>query len=250
MQFSFSKIRGFIILTSIILLSAGVGYRLGENHASPQLSNRIQKVESSKIPINTSVPSSIGVDFSMFWDVWQKMFEHFIDPKKLDTQKMVYGAISGMVASAGDPYTTFLPPKENKDFKQDIGGEFEGIGAQLDLKDGKIIVTAPLKGSPAEAAGIKPQDYIMKVDGAETKGWTIQEAVSKIRGPKGTTVTLTILHSGEDKPVDIRVIRDVILVPSVESWVKKVSEVEQVQNTTESSKFSTDSSRIAYLKLS
>lgn len=245
-----SRIRFFIIIVSIVILSIGIGYRLGERNALPIFSSKQGTSSKSNAVINITTPSSVGVDFSLFWDVWQKMFRYFIDAQKLDTQQMVYGAISGMVASAGDPYTTFLPPKENKDFKQDIGGQFEGIGAQLDLKDGKIIVTAPLKGSPAEAAGIKPNDYIMKVDGADTTGWTIQEAVSKIRGPKGTTVVLTILHQGSDKPVEIRVVRDTILVPSVEYWVKNISEIEAIKEASQSATISSSQKRVAYLKLS
>jgi carboxyl-terminal processing protease len=178
------------------------------------------------------------------------MFRYFIDAPTLDAQKMVYGAITGMVAAAGDPYTTFLPPKENNDFKQDIGGQFEGIGAQLDLKDGRIIVTSPLKDSPAEAAGIRPQDYIMKVDGADTVGWSIQEAVSKIRGPKGTTVLLTILHVDAREPVDIPVIRNTIMIPSVESWVKSVTDITEIQNATEAAALTSRSNRIGYLKIS
>jgi carboxyl-terminal processing protease len=248
-SFSFSRIRPLVIALAFIVLAGGIGYRLGEQHALPQLSGNSEKVVPKTVK-NTPAPEEVSADFAIFWDVWQKMFRYFIDAQKLDAQKMVYGAISGMVAAAGDPYTTFLPPKENKDFKQDIGGQFEGIGAQLDLKDGKIIVTSPLKDSPAEAAGIKPQDYIMKVDGVDTTGWSIQEAVSKIRGPKGTTVTLTILHAGNREPVDIPVVRNTIMVPSVESWVKAAGDIVEIHSATEAAELKKQSDRIGYLKLS
>jgi carboxyl-terminal processing protease len=142
---------------------------------------------------------------------------------------MVWGAISGMVQSLGDPYTVFLPPQQNKEAKEDLGGLFEGIGAQLGVNDKKIVVIAPLKGTPAESAGIKAGDWIVKVDGKETAGWTLPEAVSKIRGPKGTKVTLTIVHREEEKSVEVSVTRDKILVKSVESWVKDIKDIKEIK---------------------
>ncbi len=248
-SFSFSRIRSFVVALAFVFLAGGIGYRLGEKNAFPQFSSGVRTVQQKTL-VNTTSPESTTVDFSLFWDVWQKMFHYYIDANTLDSQKMVWGAITGMVSAAGDPFTSFFPPKENTDFKQDIGGQFEGIGAQLDLKEGRIIVSAPLKGSPAEAAGIRPQDYILKVDGADTAGWTVQDAVNKIRGPKGSTVQLNILHNDGKAPVDISVIRNTITVPSVESWVKSISEVTEIQNATESAAFKTKSDRIAYIKLS
>ena len=246
-SFSFSRIRSYIVLVALLLLTGGMGYRLGERHALPFISTSTSPVQTVT---NTSNPPSASADFSLFWNVWQKMFQYYFDAKTLDAQKMVYGAITGMVASAGDPFTSFLPPKENQDFKQDIGGEFEGIGAQLDLKDGRIIVATPLKGSPAEAAGIKPGDYILKVDGQDTTGWTVQDAVTKIRGPRDTKITLNILHTNARAPVDIPVTRNTILVPSVESWVKSVSSITEIKDASESAQIVNRPDRIAYLKLS
>jgi carboxyl-terminal processing protease len=125
-----------------------------------------------------------NIDFTLFWDTWNQIEEKYVDKKKIDQQKMFYGAIKGMVASVDDPYTFFLTPDENKKSKDDLGGRFEGIGAQLDLKNSRIIVVAPLKDSPAEKAGIRAGDYITKVNGESTKGWIAQQAVNKIRGEK------------------------------------------------------------------
>jgi len=125
-----------------------------------------------------------------------------------------------MVSSLGDPYTVFLTPQQQKETKEELGGQFEGIGAQLGIKDKKIVVVSPLKDTPAEKAGIKPGDWIVKVDGKETANWTLPEAVSKIRGPRGTNVVLTIIHEGEEKPVEVTITRDTILVKSVEWEIK------------------------------
>jgi carboxyl-terminal processing protease len=243
----FTNIRSIVLSLAVIILCVGIGYRLGEQRAIPQLSGQPRSSSSST---SVAPPTGLSNDFSLFWNVWQKMFAYYIDNKQLDVQKMIYGAISGMVAAADDPYTSFFPPKENKEFKQDLGGEFEGIGAQLDTKDGRIIILSPLKKSPAEAAGLKPGDFILKVDGEDTAGWTVEDAVNKIRGKKGTSVTLTIVHEGERQTKDITVVRDTILVPSVESWVKPISEITEIQSATESAAFRASSDRIAYIKLS
>lgn len=162
---------------------------------------------------------------------------------------MVWGAITGMVASAGDPYTAFLPPKENKEFKEDLGGEFEGIGAQLGMKESRVMVIAPLQGTPAQKAGIRAGDYILKVNDEDTAGWTIPQAVTKIRGPRGTTVTLSILHDNAQKPIDIAIVRDTILVPSVETWVKKIGDIVEISGIDTTKTFD-QTKKVAYLRLS
>jgi len=161
---------------------------------------------------------------------------------------MVYGAIAGMVSSLGDPYTVFLPPDQNKEAKDDLSGKFEGIGAQLGVKDKKIVVVAPLRGTPAEKAGLRPSDWIVKVDDKETAGWTLPEAVAKIRGPKGSRVKLTILHKDDTKPVDVSVARDTINVPSVEWEIKKLKiKDEKLKIIKEECE---DCKQVVYLKLS
>jgi carboxyl-terminal processing protease len=158
----------------------------------------------------------------LFWDTWEKVEQKFIDKKKLDPKKMFYGAIKGMVSSLDDPYTFFLTPEENKQSKDDLQGKFEGIGAQLGMKDNRVIVVAPLKNSPAEKAGVKAGDFINKVDGQLTKGWSLTYAVSKIRGPKGTKVKLTLEREG--KEIEVEITRAQINVPSIElSYEKNIA---------------------------
>lgn len=197
-----NKLSNFFFILTLIIILFGSGYKLGQKQS---LKNFIQKTSNEKQPIT---------NFDLFWDVWSKIENKYVDKSKIDPQKMYYGAIKGMVSSLDDPYSFFLTPDENKQSKDDLQGKFEGIGAQLGLKDKRIIVIAPLKKSPAETAGVKAGDFINAVDDKKTDGWTLLQAVSKIRGPKGTKVKLTLERNG--KELEITIIRDTIIVPSVE----------------------------------
>ncbi len=239
----FTKIRNIILVIGAVVLIGGVGYRIGEKHATTIIGQPLTA-------IGIEAPSSVHVDFSLFWDVWQRLHTFYIDRATIDTQKLVWGAITGMVNALDDPYTVFLPPKENKEFKDDIGGSFQGIGAQLGMKDGRIIIQTPLKGSPAEKIGLKPMDWILKVDTEDTVGWTLTQAVSKIRGTKGTTVTLSILREKADKPMDITITRDEIMVPSVDSWIKEPKDIKEIGGVPGVSRILGTNKRIAYIYLS
>lgn len=238
----FSKIRTFVILLAVGIVVSGVSYRLGQKNYS------LSRTSNNTIILNET-PQGTTVDFAIFWDVWNKLFRYYIDSAGLDMKKMLDGAITGMVGAVGDPYTSYFPPKENQDFKDDLGGAFEGVGMQLGLKDGHIIVVAPLKGMPAEKAGVRAGDWIVKVNNEDTSSWTVATAVTKIRGPRGTSVALQLLHENELTPVDISVIRDTIVVASVESWVKEVSQIDEIKGATESASFRTRGDNVAYLRL-
>lgn len=214
---SLKTLRNIVLLTAFFILTFGVGYQLGTKSS---LSGTDLRLFSDKIAGKTA--SNQNIDFSLFWDVWDRLNRSYIDKKALVPKTMFYGAISGMVASLGDPYTVFLPPEQNKEAKDDLSGKFEGIGAQLGIKDKKIVVVAPLKGTPAESSGLKPGDWIMKVDGKETASWSLPEAVSKIRGPKGSRVLLTVLHKDASASSEIAVVRDSIKVTSVEWETKNI----------------------------
>ncbi len=220
-----SRIKSQLVL--IILISFLVGYYFGVNKVKLDWKNyKPSLTVTNKEP--SLYLSSNSVDFSLFWTVWQKLENNYYDKSKLDAKKMLNGAIGGMVQSVGDPYTLYLPPSQNNDFKQGLAGQFSGIGAELGLRDKQIIVIAPITGSPAQKSGIEAGDAIVKVDGEITIGWTLPQAVEKIRGEKGTQVTLTIMHKNSEKEQVIKITRDIITVKSVDGWVKKAKDIKGV----------------------
>ena len=232
-------------LVLLLLITFFVGFYFGTTKVAFDWKNYQPKIQvSSKEP----PPDLTNVDFSQFWIVWQKLQEGYYDKSKLDPQKMLNGAIEGMVQSLGDPFTLYLPPTQNTSFKQGLAGQFSGIGAELGTKDKDIIVISPLDGSPAQKAGIKAGDTIVKVDGQSTAGWSLSQAVDKIRGPKGTDVTLTVIHRNDNKQIDVQITRDVITVKSVDGWVKKAKDIDLI-NQSAVIKNSDDSS-VAYIRLS
>ena len=156
-----------------------------------------------------------GADFTLFWHSWDLVKEKYVDKEKLDPNKMLYGAINGMLSSTGDPYTTFFDPEENKSFQEEISGNFEGIGAELGIKGRVLTIIAPLDETPAQRAGLRAGDKILKINGQTTADMDIEKAVSLIRGAKGTEVTLNIFHDGDAETKDIKVKRDTIIVKSV-----------------------------------
>lgn len=157
-----------------------------------------------------------GIDFSLLKKARDQISTNYVDPDKIDDKQMIYGAVSGMVDAVGDPYTEFFDPEEAKKLQEDISGSFEGIGLQLGVKNDQITAISPIKGTPAEKAGLKPGDTIIAVDGKQTADMSVDEVVSIIRGPKGTKVVLTIGRKDSDSTKDIEIVRDLIKVPSME----------------------------------
>ncbi len=162
---------------------------------------------------NSNSGQPANVDFSLFWQTWNKVRDSYNNSS--DPQSMVYGAISGMVSSLGDPYTEFLKPSDNKALTSDLSGQLEGIGAELTMDNDAVTVIAPLASSPAEKAGIKARDIILMVDETSTNNLTLTEVVNKIRGAAGTQVKLEIQHAGASTPINLTIIRAKITVPSV-----------------------------------
>ncbi len=201
----------FIVLVGVSSYFAG----LNTGKKNTQASENSNIALDQSVVINKSPTGNENVDFSLFWKVWNLVKEKHINRDKLNAQDMVYGAISGMLKSTGDPYTSFFDPKENKAFSQDIDGSFEGIGAELGIKDNLLTIIAPLDGSPAQKAGLRAGDKIIKINDKIVSDMTIDESVALIRGKKGTTVKLTILSQGEKDTKDISIVRDTIEVKSV-----------------------------------
>lgn len=152
------------------------------------------------------------VDFGLFWEAWSKLEEKYVDRAKIDRQKMVYGAIEGLTRSLKDPYTQFFPPAESKQFQEDVKGSFGGIGAEIGMRKDILTVIAPLKGNPAEKAGLKAGDKILKIDDTLTGDLGLNEAVRLIRGEVGTSVRLSIVRDGLAQAKEYVIVRDVIKV--------------------------------------
>lgn len=229
----------------IIIVAGLIGYGIGITKISFDWRNFQPQIQvSSKEP-----PAAVtAMDFSKFWDVLSKIEANYYNKTAIDQQKILNGAIAGMVDSLGDPYTLYLPPQQNNNFKQSLAGQFQGIGAELGLDGKQVMVVAPLAGSPSEKAGVKPGDIIIKVDGQQTVGWPLTKAVDQIRGLKGTPVTLTVLHKSQSQPVDIKVTRETITMDSVTQWTKKVKDITVVNQDSVLSQHSDD--KIVYIRLS
>lgn len=225
----------------IIFISGFAGYFLGTNKVSLAWENYTPIVSI----VNKNPPAGQALDMKLFYDVLDRVNQGYYDKSKIDAGKLLQGAINGMLLSLGDPYTSFFPPKQNSEFKTQLAGEFSGIGAELSLtSENKIMVVAPLDDSPAQKAGVRAGDLVLKVDGEDTSGWAVAQAVEKIRGPKGTTVDLSILHEKEKNPTNIKIVRDTIVIKSVTGWVKNYlcSRDECSENS--------NGKQIAYIRLS
>ena len=174
------------------------------------------------------VPQPGTIDFSLFWDAYGKLNQYFDDPSKITNQKIVYGAIEGMTNSLGDPYTSFFDPQQAQLFQTDLAGSFDGIGVEIGIKNNLLTVISPLPGTPGEKAGLKSGDVIIKINGKDATNISADEAVTLIRGPKGTSVTLSILRGDWKTTQDFKITRDTINVPSMK-WSVKNGNIAYIQ---------------------
>lgn len=169
-----------------------------------------------------------NADLAAFWKAWNALNENYISTHASSTlptvKERLHGAISGLASSYGDPYTVFFPPEEAKEFAENISGSFAGVGMEIGIKENVLTVVAPLKGTPAEAAGIRAGDQIIAIDGKSTDGLSTEKAVRKIRGEIGTTVEFTIIRNG-GKPFEIKVVRATIQVPETKDSLDEKSGV-------------------------
>ena len=203
----------FVCIAGILLLTSfGLGFLAGK---SAENSTAAISGIDNKEPPTFLQNQPTGADFNLYWNVWARLQEKFIDKEKIDVQKMVYGSISGLVNSLGDPYTVFLPPQQSKSFKDEIKGSFGGIGAEIGIKKSILTIISPIKDSPAEKAGLKPKDQVFKINATSTAELTLEEAVRFIRGPIGTSVTLTVFRDTFSAPKDFTIVRDEIRIPTV-----------------------------------
>jgi carboxyl-terminal processing protease len=202
------KLYVYLLLAAAIFV---VGFWFGQNSQNVSSGSILPKIQV----LNREPPKPASVDFSLFWDVWDRVNNNYLNQKEIDSQKLMYGAISGLVNSLGDPYSAFLTPDQNQAVKQELSGFYEGVGIQLGAKDGKVVVIAPLAGTPAAEAGVRAQDIILKIGEQETVGMSLPEAVALIRGSAGSKVKLTIAR-GEKEVFEKELIRAKIDLKTVE----------------------------------
>ena len=205
-----------ITILSVLIIAASFG---GGVYVGYERRPAIEKVKGV-ISQETAKPQE--VDFSQFWEVWSRMESKYVDRENIDRKNLIYGSISGLVKSLGDPYTVFLPPREAKQFQEDVRGSFGGIGAEIGMRKDILTIIAPLKGSPAERAGLKAGDKILKINATSTADLTLEEGVSFIRGEIGTQVTLLITRDDFDGDgvKEFAITREVIVIPVLDTAEK------------------------------
>ncbi len=165
--------------------------------------------------LNLGTVRSEDVDFREFWNAWALIKDEYVH-QPVSERDLFYGAMHGLIEGLDDPYSVFFTPTEAEEFNQEVAGTFSGIGAEIDTKEDNIVIVAPIKNSPASNAGLRANDLILAIDETDTYGMSVNEAVSLIRGEKGSTVTLTIFREGTAKPFDVKIVRDEITIESVE----------------------------------
>lgn len=193
---------GLILLLAVFFLGSYVGEK---------------KMRKSLFPSGTPITAD---QFDPYWRVWSVINEKFVTATTTDTQERIWGSIMGLASSQKDPYTVFFPPEENKSFKSDIAGNFDGVGMEIAIKDGVLTVVAPVKNSPAERAGVKAGDKIVKINGVATTDLPVDKAVKQIRGERGTAVKIVFVREGVSQPIEKSLIRDVIDIPTLETESK------------------------------
>lgn len=199
------------ILSAVIIFS--VGFYIGKSKAQNTVAQFVT---------NKDVTASTTADFAPFWQAWEILGEKFVQThadKTVTDQDKVWGAIEGLAASYGDPYTTFFPPDESKSFNEQIQGNFEGVGMEIGIQNDVLTVIAPIKGNPAYRAGIKSGDQIVKINSTSTATFSVDQAIKLIRGPKGTEVTITIARKDVKDAIDFTLTRETINIPTLDTEI-------------------------------
>lgn len=207
--------RYFVVIA--VLAAFGVGVFFGQGRFSLTRNSTAFQDDISlrRLWVETRESARKDVPFQLYWDIWDRVKQKYVGGE-VDDLQLFYGSLAGLVSSLGDPYSSFLDPETTDAFLSDLSGSFEGIGAEIGIKDGELTVIAPLPDSPAERAGIHAGDVIFEIDGKDTAGMSLDIAVNSIRGPRGTRVTLVIRRNGNETAEEMTIVRDVIDIKSVE----------------------------------
>lgn len=216
-KMSLKTVRNFFFLISLGVLVFAGGYETAKVRLGKSDNPIVQKFTT-----NSGDGAVTAADFSKFWEVWKRLENSYVDPSKLDYAKMTWGSMQGLAQSLDDPYTQYLPPTENKQANEDLNGVFFGVGIELGYRENTLAVVSPIANSPAEKAGVKAGDLILNIKDeklkldTDTRNMTLPTAVTHIRGDKGTPVILTLFRDGGEKSFEVTIMRDEIVVPSVE----------------------------------
>lgn len=206
------------LVAVFILISLVLGITLGswgENIVNHDSGSGIVSGIKSKSPSYLNK----DVDFGLYWKIWEYVHNNYLD-KNLSDTKLFYGSLAGMVAGLNDPYSVFMDPDTAQKFSDELQGEFDGIGAEIGVKDNQIVIIAPLPNTPAERAGLKPGDRILAIDQNDTTGMAVDYAVSLIRGVRGTKVKLIMQPYGSSEPKEVEITRDRIAIQLIKSELK------------------------------
>ncbi|MDB5259247.1 MAG: ctpA [Candidatus Taylorbacteria bacterium] len=204
------KIEIWAVVIIVIGIAFGIGYYSGNHSGGPAIAH----------PAAEKGGVVTDEQFDTFWKVWKLLDDKYVTAASSTSQDKIWGAIKGLAASEGDPYTVFFPPEDNTLFKEEISGNFQGVGMEIGLKDNTITVVAPIKNSPAERAGVKSGDKVVKINDTPTIDFSVEKAVKMIRGAKGTIVKLTIVRDGVAGVIEKSIARDIIDVPTIDTETK------------------------------
>jgi carboxyl-terminal processing protease len=212
-----------VLVALLVTVSFVAGVFFGELKAPKKQATRRVPTDATKLTnVNSPPPEALeDIDFQAFWNVWKMVKERYVEQPTSDVD-MFYGAVAGMVGSLQDPYSVFFDPEFAEKFSNELAGEFEGIGAEIGIKKDLLSVIAPLAGTPAEKAGLQSGDRILAIDGVDTTGMLVEDAVTRIRGPKGTQVKLLITREGLKEPKEVVITRATIVIQSVKWETKTV----------------------------
>ncbi len=203
----------------VIIFSAGIVIGAGVFYAGLSF-NWFHGFQRTVVLPPDATSTVLNADMELFWNSVGLVKEKHFRIEEVSDQDLLYGAIKGVLGALDDPYSSFFNPSDAKKFEEDIQGNFGGIGAEIGIRSGQLLIIAPLKGNPAEAVGLKAGDKILKVDDTMTGDFTIEEAVKIIRGEVGTEVTLLIFRDGWNEAREFKITRGFIVVPTLDSELR------------------------------
>lgn len=210
-----------IALVLVIGLVFLAGFYAGQKKGSlSRIDSRVLAYSEEAKNISNTINGEETFDANMYFEVWDTLKRDYVDKNKIKDKDLFYGSLKGLAQAVNDPYTVFMDPKTSQEFTDDLAGTFEGIGAEVGMRNEIITIIAPLEGMPAQKAGILAGDKVYAIDGQPTMGMTVDEAVKKIRGPKDTQVTLTILRGAGESAQEIKITRGVIVVKSLKTEMR------------------------------